>query len=93
MGSKKVELHLIFKGKVQGVGFRWTVQQHAESYGLTGTVRNLPDESVEVFAHGEEEILHAFLQKVQEDPGFATITALKISFSKIKSPYQGFCIL
>ncbi|PIJ51363.1 acylphosphatase [Erwinia sp. OLTSP20] len=40
-------------GRVQGVGFRYSTQQQANEYGLTGYARNLEDGSVEVLAWGE----------------------------------------
>ena len=35
--------HLIFVGRVQGVGFRFTAYNVAKRYQLTGMVRNVPD--------------------------------------------------
>ena len=39
-------------GRVQGVFFRHSTRIEAERLGICGTVRNLPDGSVEVFAWG-----------------------------------------
>lgn len=44
--------HIIFVGRVQGVGFRFTVLHVANRYQLTGLVRNLLDGSVEMVAQG-----------------------------------------
>ncbi|MHC4288506.1 MAG: acylphosphatase, partial [Planctomycetota bacterium] len=43
----KIAKQIIFKGRVQGVGFRYTTQRAASRYELTGYVRNLPDGTVE----------------------------------------------
>lgn len=48
-------LHFIVKGRVQGVGFRWFVQQEASEIGLRGWVRNTDDGHVEVVASGRPE--------------------------------------
>lgn len=40
-------------GRVQGVGFRMFVQQHASELGLTGWVRNMEDGSVEMEIQGD----------------------------------------
>ena len=44
----KVRLHLIFYGKVQGVGFRYRSTMLANELGLTGWVKNLEDGTVEM---------------------------------------------
>lgn len=53
---------IIFKGRVQGVGFRYQVKALADKIGLTGTVRNLYDQSVEVYIQGEENELLEFFK-------------------------------
>ena len=53
---------IIFKGRVQGVGFRFQVKALADKIGLTGTVRNLYDQSVEVYIQGEENELLEFFK-------------------------------
>ncbi len=40
--------HVIFSGRVQGVGFRFTAHSTAIQFGLVGFVRNLPDETVDM---------------------------------------------
>lgn len=49
---KSVRVH--YDGRVQGVGFRWTVKNLAREYDVAGTVRNLPDGRVELVAQGDE---------------------------------------
>ena len=44
--------HIIFHGRVQGVGFRYQAMYAARSFGLTGWVQNLPDGSVEMEVQG-----------------------------------------
>ncbi len=41
-----------FKGRVQGVGFRWRVMQVAKLFPCTGYVKNLMDGSVELVIEG-----------------------------------------
>ncbi len=47
-----VRLHYFFKGRVQGVGFRYTAVVYARRLGLTGWVRNNPDGQVEMKVQG-----------------------------------------
>ena len=44
----------LYEGRVQGVGFRWTVKDLSREFEVSGTVKNLVDGRVEVVAQGEE---------------------------------------
>ena len=57
-------MHAFFSGRVQGVGFRFTVEDIANALGVTGWVRNLGDGRVEVVAEAEEEALKEFLERI-----------------------------
>ncbi|WP_050638031.1 acylphosphatase [Candidatus Stoquefichus sp. SB1] len=52
-----IRKHYIFHGRVQGVGFRYTVYQKAVQLGLTGWVKNLNDGNVEACLQGEKECI------------------------------------
>lgn len=56
--------HIIWRGRVQGVGFRYTVRQLAAQYGLTGTVRNCSDGSVEAVLQGEPDRVQSCLDDI-----------------------------
>jgi acylphosphatase len=58
--------HIIFKGRVQGVGFRYTAQRIASLSQLTGFVRNLPDGTVEMVAQGPQKDIDDCLQDIEE---------------------------
>ena len=53
-------LQIFYSGRVQGVGFRYTVKMLASGFELTGTVRNMTDGRVELTAEGEQDELKAF---------------------------------
>jgi acylphosphatase len=55
---------VLYAGRVQGVGFRYTVHAMARGFPVAGYVRNLPDGSVELVAEGEESAVAAFLAAV-----------------------------
>ena len=52
----KIRKHIIFYGRVQGVGFRYYAVQKANQLGLTGWVRNCWDETVENLYDGSVEM-------------------------------------
>jgi len=58
--------HVFFEGRVQGVGFRWTVKNLARGYDVTGWVKNLPDGRVEMQVSGETEEVDAFITAIGE---------------------------
>lgn len=64
--SKKVRKHIIFYGRVQGVGFRYRAMYAAESYGVSGWVRNLYDGSVEMEAEGSERDIDNMIIAVEK---------------------------
>lgn len=83
---------LIVKGKVQGVSFRYYTRQEAVRLGLGGTVRNLGNGDVEVWAEGEEAAVKALVDWCTEGPRMAKVQAVEIMET---SPvgYTGFSIL
>ena len=62
-----VAKRVIYEGRVQGVGFRYTVKDLARGFEVVGTVRNLPDGTVELEAMGEREEIEAFLHEIREE--------------------------
>jgi len=64
-------------GRVQGVGFRWWTRGVAEELGVGGTVRNLPDGSVEVSAYGPGPILDELERRLRRGPAIARVDAVK----------------
>lgn len=67
MTSKRV----IFHGRVQGVGFRYATKQIALGFEVIGTVRNLPDRTVELDVMGEREEVEEFICEIVEESDLA----------------------
>ena len=67
----------IVRGRVQGVGFRWFVDNEARQIGVAGWVRNNLDGTVEVLAMGTEQQLHALHTKLQQGPRAARVDEVK----------------
>ena len=60
--TQRMKQHYHYKvfGLVQGVSFRVCAKHKAQSLGLTGFVKNLPDKTVYIEAEGDEESLQLF---------------------------------
>lgn len=58
-----------FTGSVQGVGFRFTTCRVAESFDVTGSVRNCSDGGVECVVEGSPDEITAFLQALEDQMG------------------------
>lgn len=68
-------------GRVQGVGFRWSTIQLAQSLNISGWVKNEADGSVSILASGESENLTQFIQKIRNSPTpFAKVKSLQINY-------------
>lgn len=60
--TERIREHLVFYGRVQGVGFRYRARHVASGLGITGWVRNEWDGTVEMEAQGtKEQINHMLL--------------------------------
>lgn len=57
---------IFYEGRVQGVGFRYTVRHLAKGYDVTGSVRNLADGRVELQVAGAADEVGAFLTAIRE---------------------------
>ena len=69
MGDRSARRYVV-AGLVQGVGFRWSTARLARSLGVTGSVRNRTDGSVEIVAVAAPEVLDRFRQGLGADmPG------------------------
>lgn len=86
------ELRAEVYGIVQGVGFRWTVQDHAKAHHLTGEVSNNPDGSVSILAVGHRDYLIKFLEAIRQSPGHAHIEEIVTDFRPPKRAYPDFMI-
>lgn len=60
----KKQLHIIYTGRVQGVGFRYTVLEIARDVQVTGWVKNMSNGGVELVAEASEEVLKDFLLRI-----------------------------
>ena len=83
-------VHLVIRGRVQGVGFRYFVRRRADSLEVAGWVRNRDDGAVEVEAEGPRPALEALVVAVRRGPGSARVTTVDEAWSEGDPRYRGF---
>jgi acylphosphatase len=83
-------VHIYVSGRVQGVFFRAATRDRAETLGLTGWVRNLPDGRVEILAEGPAERIADFLAWCEMGPPRARVEDLRVSDEPPRGDSAGF---
>ena len=63
----RIHRRIVYSGRVQGVGFRATTHRLATGFAVAGSVRNLPDGTVEVLASGEADEVDRFLAAIARE--------------------------
>ena len=80
-------------GRVQGVYFRYFVQDIARNSGLTGYVRNLPgSDSIEVEAEGDRLQLENLLEQLKIGPPAAQVKKVEVNRSDYSGRFSDFRI-
>jgi acylphosphatase len=64
------------RGRVQGVGYRYWVEQQARAHGLEGWVRNRRDGSVEALFAGPEDVVSNMVASCRRGPSSARVDAV-----------------
>ena len=82
----------IYKGRVQGVGFRFTAQRYANEIGITGYVKNLCGGQVEIVVEGEKKKVETFLEKIKKGPLSRYIDDVEIHYSEYTGAFRDFHI-
>ena len=71
--------HLVISGRVQGVGFRYSMSEEAERLGVTGWVRNCRDGTVEAVVDGATDAVDAMLAWAHRGPRGASVTDVQVT--------------
>jgi acylphosphatase len=92
-GMNRVRMEVVYSGRVQGVGFRWTVKSLVPGFEVNGTVCNLADGRVELVAEGTREELNAFQQAIMDSGLGRLIREAKVSWHEATGGFRGFEII
>lgn len=83
-------LHIIVKGRVQGVYFRAYTQKQAVKLNVNGFVRNLDDGSVEIVATGQTEDLEKLVAWCHKGPVLAKVNEVIVNPQQTHEHFEGF---
>ncbi len=81
MGEAVVRVRAVVHGRVQMVGFRAFVIHHAGDAGLSGTVRNEPDGTVETVLEGPRAAVERVLELLRQGPSHARVERIDVEYS------------
>lgn len=90
--SNHQRLHAKIYGRVQGVGFRYFVLNKATELELVGWTRNRRDDSVEVVAEGELEVLKDLVRSLQRGPRSSSVREVKTGLQEASGEFGSFYI-
>jgi acylphosphatase len=90
--QKSVRYHIIVKGYVQGVGYRYFCYKKAKVFGLNGYVKNLYNGDVELEFEGEEGILNDYIKELRIGPEFSSVKSLNTQKLQYTGDFKEFLI-
>lgn len=84
--------HLLIKGKVQGVFFRATAKDVAQTLGVTGWIKNTEAGDVEATVSGTEEQLNAFIDWCKKGPSSAVVKKVHV-YEEQETAFEKFTVV
>jgi acylphosphatase len=91
MAQKRI--HLIVRGRVQGVYFRAASQREARRLGISGWVRNRSDGSVEICAEGDEDAIKELSNWAHRGPSAARVDTVDVRWRGYTGEFAEFAIV
>jgi acylphosphatase len=76
---------IVVRGRVQGVFYRKSAKEKADSLKLTGSVKNLEDGSVELFVFGPEKTVNEFVKWCHVGPPLAHVTGFRMEEIELRN--------
>ena len=87
-----IQYEINISGKVQGVGFRYFVQQKANEMGITGWVKNSVDGGVTIIAQGIEGELKTFIDYLYIGPARSRVDKISTCVMQIVTVFDNFSV-
>jgi acylphosphatase len=89
---KKIRVHLLIKGRVQGVFFRAETRREAIQLGVKGWVRNRWGGEVEAVFEGEEEAVKRMIAWCHKGPPAALVEEVEEGWEKFRGEFDTFSV-
>jgi len=87
---RRERVTIYYSGRVQGIGFRYTVKILVNGFEATGTVRNLPDGRVELVDEGVRAELEGLLEAVRRSDVGRFIRQEQSDWTEAKNEFRTF---
>ena len=88
----RIARRFMISGRVQGVGFRWFIQDAATREGVVGWVRNLFDGRVEAFIEGDEDAVTRVERAIRQGPPQARVERVTVVDEEASGAFSRFSI-
>jgi acylphosphatase len=88
-----LEAHIIVRGLVQGVGYRFFAEAVAKRLNIKGWVRNKADGSVEIVAQGSPNQLEQFITELKQGPPAAVVEEVQVNYKPAITTYSDFKVV
>jgi acylphosphatase len=92
-GEPRARARIRVTGLVQGVFYRQSTAQEASRLGLSGTVRNLSDGSVEVEAEGPRSAVESLVAWCSRGPPAARVAEVEVAWGSPAGSAGPFTVL
>lgn len=87
------EIHCIIFGKVQRVGYRYTIERYATEHCLSGWIRNNDDDSVEVVIQGTPDELKMCIEAMHQGSPLSRVESVSVDWRTPVKQLEGFQVL
>ena len=89
----KARVHIVISGRVQGVFFRMETKQIADSFNVSGWVKNNSDGTVEAIFEGKKEAVDSVVEWCRKGPPHSKVNRVDVISKDYKGEFNGFNII